>query len=107
MDTLARPENKKKDKYGREYYEQMHSKYLVKKYKVGRYYAAYFLNDEAKTVMKSWVGNEAFSSMGMQKTITVLILNTNTKEVFPTVTAGGFIGNRSFFDRIDKYRRVL
>lgn len=45
--------------------------------------------------------------MGVQKSVTVLILNTNSKEVFPTVESEGFIGNRPFFDRIDKYRRVL
>lgn len=107
LDRLSHPDNKKKDKWGREYYEQMHSKYFVKKRQVGRYYAAYFLNDEAKTVIKNWAGNESFTSMGIQKSVTVLILNTTTKEVFPTVTADGFIGNRPFFDRIDKYRRVL
>jgi len=45
--------------------------------------------------------------MGTQKSLTMLILNTETKEVFPSVTADGFVGNRPFFDRIDKYRRVL
>lgn len=52
LERLAKPENKKKDKWGREYHEQMHTKYFIKKYQVGRYYAAYFLNDEAKTVFK-------------------------------------------------------
>src|SRR5688572_3151246 len=85
----------------------MHSKYFIKKYKVGRYYSAFFLNDEAKTIFKQWTGNQAFTSIGMQKSLTMLILNTNTKEVFPTITAEGFESNRPFFDRIDKYRRVL
>jgi hypothetical protein len=36
--------------------------------------------------------------MGTQKSLTMLILNTDSKEVFPTVEADGFKGNRGFFD---------
>ena len=84
---------KKKDKWGREYYEQMHSKHYVKKYQVGRYYAAYFLTDETSLAVKSWFGNEALQKMGLQKRITLLVLNTDTKEVFSGAKAEGFIGN--------------
>lgn len=58
-------------------------------------------------IVKNWFGSELFKSVGIQKQLTLLILNTTAKEVFKDVTADGFIGNRAFFDRIDKYCRVL
>jgi hypothetical protein len=86
----------------------MHSKYYIKKYKPsGRYYSAYFLSDESRMVIKNWLGNETLKGMSIQKQVTVLILNTTSKEVFSGVTADGYIGNRPFFDRIDKYRLHL
>jgi len=57
--------------------------------------------------IKQWIGNEHFQRMGVQKQITVLMLNTSTKEVFKGLEADGFEGNRPFFDRIDKYRLYL
>lgn len=44
---------------------------------------------------------------GVQKQVTMLILNTDTKEIFKGVRADGFKGNRGFFDRIDKYRLCM
>ena len=58
-------------------------------------------------IIKNWFGSELFKSVGIQKQLNMLILNTESKEVFTGITADGFIGNRPFFDRIDKYRRVL
>jgi len=107
LDRLALPENKKKDKWGRGYHEQLHTKYFVKKHGTVRYYSAYFISDEVSPVIKAWIGNEHFMSQSVQKQITMLILNTKTKEVFKGVEADGFEGNRGFFDRIDKYRLCL
>lgn len=107
LDRLAKPENKKKDKHGREYYEQMHSKFYVKKFQTGQYFSAYFIGDTSSMVFKQWFGNETLQTMGIQKKINVLILNTDSEDIFPYVKADGFKGNRGFFDQIDKYRRVL
>jgi len=103
LDRLVKPENKQKDKWGREYYEQLQTKYIIRKYQTGRYYSAYFLSDETTQTVKQWLGNQTLASLQNQKTINLLILNTDDDQVFYDVTADGFEGNRGFFDRIDDY----
>jgi hypothetical protein len=65
------------------------------------------LSDEVSPVVKAWLGNEHFQRLGVQKQITLLLLNTTSKRVFKDLEADGFEGNRGFFDRIDKYRLAL
>lgn len=100
-------EKKLKDRWGRQYVRGINSKYIVRKFKTGRYYSAYFLTDESSMIIQNWLGAEHFTSIGVQKRLNLLILNTENKEVFPGVKAEGFIGDRAFFDDIDKYRRCV
>lgn len=103
LDRLVKPENKKQDRWGRDYYEQLQTEYFIRKYQTGRYYSAYFLSDETTQTVKQWLGNQTLVSLQNQKTINLLILNTDDDKVFYDVTADGFKGNRHFFDMIDDY----
>jgi len=83
----------------------MQTKNFVRK--TGRYYTAYFLTDETNLITKAWLGNEALKKVGLQKSLQVLLLNTNSKEILKGVTADGFEGNSLYFDAIDQYSYTL
>ena len=70
----------------------MHRKYFVKRFQTGRYYSAYFLNDETVQVIKQWLGNETLRSISNQKTINLLMLNTVNDYVYAGPSASGSVG---------------
>jgi hypothetical protein len=45
--------------------------------------------------------------MSIYKKLIMVVPNTQSEEIFPGIKVDGFKGNQGFFDRIDRYRRVL
>jgi len=45
--------------------------------------------------------------MSIYKKLIMVVPNTQSDEIFPGIKVDGFKGNQGFFDRIDRYRRVL